>query len=117
MTRARIIFPIRYSLAKEHNTSIANLVKTNRIAPRDILRVGRTLTVSTAAPVPLPALANPPEITRKIAYTVRVGDSLARIAKRFGVGITDLAKWNRLKVQEYLQPGQRLTVYVDAINI
>ncbi|MFL6870692.1 MAG: LysM peptidoglycan-binding domain-containing protein [Candidatus Azotimanducaceae bacterium] len=65
----------------------------------------------------MPALlADPPEITRKIAYTVRVGDSLARIAKRFGVGITDLAKWNRLKVQEYLQPGQRLTVYVDAIN-
>ena len=106
-----------WSIAKKHNTSIANLVKTNRIAPRDILRIGRTLTVSTAAPVNLPALlADPPEITRKIAYTVRVGDSLARIAKRFGVGITDLAKWNRLKVQEYLQPGQRLTVYVDAIN-
>ena len=123
MTLARSIFRIRvrsgdslWSIAKEHNTSIADLVKTNRIAPRDILRVGRTLTVSTAAPVTLPALADPPEITRQIAYTVRVGDSLARIAKRFGVGITDLAKWNRLKVQEYLQPGQRLTVYVDAVN-
>ena len=105
-----------WSIAKKHNTSIANLVKTNRIAPRDILRIGRTLTVSTAAPVALSTLADPPEITRKIAYTVRKGDSLARIAKRFGVGITDLAKWNRLKVQEYLQPGQRLTVYVDAVN-
>jgi membrane-bound lytic murein transglycosylase D len=105
-----------WSIAKKHNISIASLVKTNRIAPRDILRVGRTLTISAATPVPLPTLATPPEITRKIAYTVRVGDSLARIAERFGVGITDLAKWNSLEVQEYLQPGQRLTVYVDAVN-
>ncbi len=103
-----------WSIAKAHNVSIASLVKTNRIAPREVLPIGRKLNVPTA--VPLPVLGEPLEVTRKIAYTVRKGDSLARIAKRFGVGVSELAEWNRLDLQKYLQPGQRLTVYVDAAN-
>jgi len=105
-----------WSIAKAHNVSIASLVKTNRIAPREVLPIGRKLNVPTSAPVTLPALGRPQEVTRKVAYTVRKGDSLARIAKRFGVGVAELAKWNRLDLQKYLQPGQRLTVYVDAAN-
>ena len=107
---------MRWSIAKAHNVSIASLVKTNRIAPREVLPIGRKLNVPTSAPVTLPALGRPQEVTRKVDYTVRKGDSLARIAKRFGVGVAELAKWNRLDLQKYLQPGQRLTVYVDAAN-
>ena len=105
-----------WSIAKAHNVSIASLVKTNRIAPREVLPIGRKLNVPTSAPVTLPALGRPQEVTRKVAYTVRKGDSLARIAKRFGVGVAEIARWNRLDLQKYLQPGQRLTVYVDAAN-
>ena len=105
-----------WSIAKAHNVSIASLVKTNRIAPREVLPIGRKLNVPSAVPIPLPVINGPREVTRKVAYTVRKGDSLARIAKRFGVGVSDLAKWNRLDLQKYLQPGQRLTVYVDAAN-
>ena len=56
------------------------------------------------------------DIFRKIAYRVRKGDSLARIAKRFQVTVKDLAKWNRLDVKRYLQPGQRLTIYMDVLD-
>ena len=56
------------------------------------------------------------DIIRKIAYRVREGDSLARIATRFQVTVKDLAKWNRLDVKRYLQPGQRLTIYVDVLD-
>jgi membrane-bound lytic murein transglycosylase D len=44
---------------------------------------------------------------------VRKGDSLARISSRFKVTVTDLRKWNTLRKDRYLQPGQRLKLYVD----
>ena len=45
-------------------------------------------------------------------YTVRRGDSLYRIAERFRVSVVDLKKWNTLP-DKYLQPGQKLKLYVD----
>ena len=105
-----------WSIAKAHNVSIAALVKTNQIAPRDVLRSGREIKVPTKKSLIAPSMTDPAAVTRKIAYTARKGDSLARIAKRFGVGIEDLAKWNQLDLTKYLQSGQRLTVYVDAVD-
>jgi membrane-bound lytic murein transglycosylase D len=49
---------------------------------------------------------------RKITYRVRRGDSLARISQRFKVTIRQLRKWNGIKGNKYLQPGQELTLYV-----
>ncbi|WP_287962802.1 LysM peptidoglycan-binding domain-containing protein, partial [Alcanivorax sp.] len=46
---------------------------------------------------------------RKLRYQVREGDSLYRIAHRFGVRIPDLKRWNRL-VTNRIRPGQTLTV-------
>jgi membrane-bound lytic murein transglycosylase D len=52
--------------------------------------------------------------TRRIGYTVRNGDSLARISDKFRVSISSLKRWNKkLNGKKYLQPGERLTLYVD----
>ena len=50
---------------------------------------------------------------RKVRYGVRRGDSLAKIANKFNVSVRDISSWNRLDVRDYLQPGQRLTLFVD----
>ena len=50
---------------------------------------------------------------RKLQYTVRNGDSLYLIAKKFRVDIDEIARWNKLNKNKYLQPGQKLTVFVD----
>ena len=50
---------------------------------------------------------------RKVSYTVKSGESLSVIAKRLGVKVSDLQKWNNLKNNK-LKPGQRLTYFVDA---
>ena len=52
--------------------------------------------------------------TRRIGYTVRNGDSLALISDKFRVSISSLKRWNKkLDGKKYLQPGERLTLYVD----
>ena len=49
---------------------------------------------------------------RKITYRVRRGDSLSRISHRFRVTVRQLRRWNGIKGNKYLQPGQELTLYV-----
>jgi membrane-bound lytic murein transglycosylase D len=48
----------------------------------------------------------------RTGYRVRQGDSLYRIAGKFNVSIDQLINWNSLNPSAYLQPGQKLTLYV-----
>jgi membrane-bound lytic murein transglycosylase D len=45
-------------------------------------------------------------------YRVREGDSLYLIAGKFNITIDDIITWNSLDPKKYLQPGQKLTLYL-----
>jgi membrane-bound lytic murein transglycosylase D len=46
----------------------------------------------------------------RIRYRVKSGDYLGKIAERYGVGVSQIKKWNGLKSNN-LKVGQRLTIY------
>lgn len=50
------------------------------------------------------------ESTSSRTYTVRTGDSLWRIAQKFGVDVDALVKVNRLKNANQIQPGDKLVI-------
>jgi len=50
------------------------------------------------------------EANHKIRYRVRSGDYLGKIAKRYGVGVSKIKRWNGLQSNN-LRIGQRLTIY------
>ena len=109
-----------WELARAHGVSVRALAKWNGMAPRDPLRPGQKLVIWSRRGAATASLQNvdfrpPPKrrITKRIGYRVRKGDSLARISRKFRVSISQLRKWNNLPRGQYLQPGQRLTVYVD----
>lgn len=56
---------------------------------------------------PLPELV---ERNASIRYKVQNGDYLGRIAKKFGVQISEIKRWNGLK-NSNIRAGQRLTIY------
>jgi len=56
---------------------------------------------------PLPQLF---EMKKRTRYRVRSGDFLGKIARRFGVRVSDLKRWNGLRSNK-LKIGQRLTIY------
>lgn len=56
----------------------------------------------------------PPRDYETRTYKVRRGDSLAAIARRFGVTIDHLMTVNGLTSKKILRPGQRLVLYVPA---
>ncbi|MBT8395105.1 MAG: LysM peptidoglycan-binding domain-containing protein [Flavobacteriaceae bacterium] len=54
-----------------------------------------------------------PEFTKtksQIRYRVRSGDYLGKIARRYGVRVSDLKRWNGLRSNN-IRIGQRLTIY------
>ena len=51
-----------------------------------------------------------------IRYRVRSGDYLGKIAERYGVGVSQIKRWNNLKSSN-LRIGQRLTIYPRKIGI
>ena len=100
-----------WDLSKQYKVSVRKLAAWNGMAPGDPLRIGQKLVVWVNQPTS--ATLHPGSQARPIHYTVRKGDSLARISSRFKVTVTDLRKWNALRKGRYLQPGQRLKLYVD----
>jgi membrane-bound lytic murein transglycosylase D len=107
-----------WKIAQQYKVSLRKLAAWNGMAPRDPLKIGQKLVIWTKQPI---TAVNTQAVSliesnrlQKISYRVRKGDSLARISNKFSVKIVDLKRWNNaIKNKKYLQPGDRLTVYVD----
>ena len=106
-----------WDLSRQHSVSVSQLARWNAMAPRDPLTPGQRLVVWTRA-TKSSAPSGPMQraVTQKLGYVVRQGDSLYRISNRFKVTVAELRKWNNLSEGGYLQPGQRLTLYVNVIG-
>jgi len=106
-----------WSIAQRYGVTHRSLAKWNGMAPGDPLSIGKKLvvwtnrTVADAGPATSPIQTG--ATTRKLRYTVRNGDSLYVIARKFRVGIDQIARWNGIDRNKILRPGQKLTMYVD----
>ncbi len=90
------------------------------MAPGDPLFPGKTLVIwskdATSSSTVVASRDRDKAMVRRVGYSVRKGDSLAAIANRFSVNVSDIASWNDLNTARYLQPGQSLVLYVDIRN-
>jgi len=93
-------------IAIKLGVSVASLKQQNNLRGANV-RIGQTLTVGDSGT----SLA---DNSNSITYRVRKGDSLASIARRHGVDIKDVMRWNTvLSSTKDIQPGDRLTLYVN----
>ncbi len=102
-----------WKIAKNQNVSIKNIAKWNNLDIKTSLKPGQKLKVQTTSNTTPPSQNS----LRKLKYKVRKGDSLYRIAAKFDVKINDILAWNQLSKSRYLKPGQRLTLFVNVLNI
>lgn len=112
-----------WDIARKYNVRMNQLAQWNAMSPRDPLRIGQQLTVWRKPAISSARSANDlnqlhphNNTTKRISYVVRKGDSLALISQRFNVKVSELRNWNSLHKNEYLQPGQKLTLYIDIID-
>jgi membrane-bound lytic murein transglycosylase D len=96
-------------IAKKNEVSVRTLKRSNNLT-NNLINVGQVLIIK--------APSNPKATPiRKLNYQVRSGDSLYLIAKKFNLKIADITSWNKLDKNKYLQPGQRLTLYINPLRI
>ncbi len=102
-----------WRIAQQHQVSVRQLAKWNAMAPGDLLKPNQLLNIWLADGALHPTTqVSPLNKHQTIRYTVKNGDSLYLISKRFKVDISDLKHWNQLN-KKYLKPGQKLKIIVD----
>jgi len=105
-----------WDISRKYKIRVSQLASWNGMSPKDTLKPGQQLVIWAKTPnrANRQFVSLPRNVThQQVHYRVRKGDSLARIAQKFSVTIAKLRQWNSLKKGKYLQPGQRLTLYVD----
>jgi LysM repeat protein len=95
-----------WEIAQRHHTTVAVLRKLNDLPGSGTIYVGDLLKV--------PGAATPKPRTRTVekGYTVRPGDNLTSIAKRYGVSIRTIQVRNKLPRNGIVVIGRRLAIPV-----
>jgi LysM repeat protein len=115
-----------YVIAKRFDVKQADLRDANGIENPDQLKIGQRLTIPTKSTMPMGQEGQqkiqggvPPAPKRTSSramgdptdlYTIKSGDSVAKIADELGVNESDLLEMNNLEASSRLQVGKKLLV-------
>lgn len=105
-----------WNIARKYKVNYRSIAKWNGMAPKDPLRPGQNLVIWDQGSNKK-TTGGASTVIRNIIYKVRPGDSIARIAQKFSLKVADVIRWNALNAKKYLQPGQKLKLYIDVTRI
>ena len=94
-------------IALWYNTTVEELVKLNNIQNPNLIYVGQRILILAS---------DEPNKEKEITYTVRYGDSLWKIANRYGVSVNSLVTLNNIQNPNLIYPGQQIKVKVSSNN-
>jgi len=109
-------------IARQFGTSVRAITSANGITEKSLLHIGQSIRVPIAGARPTSAapaksassaFSQAPARTsaQKVAYRVRRGDNLYRIARKYGTTVESLRSWNGLQSSSAIYPGDVLTIY------
>jgi LysM repeat protein len=95
-----------WKISKKFNTTVDKLAELNGINVDDILDIGQKLKIKdTNVNKKLT-----PNKQQNIIYTIKKGDSLWKISKKFNTTVDKLAELNGINVDDILDIGQKIKV-------
>lgn len=99
------------AIARRHDLTIERLVALNGLRDPNRIFAGQRLRLepAPAAPAPAPAAAAPAAAAAR-THTVRAGEHLTGIARRYGVTISAITTANRIADPSRIYAGQRLAI-------
>ena len=102
------------TIARRYATTVTELKRLNhlrgdQVKPGKGAAKGETRTAKADAAPARQATAPAKKTPRITYYTIRLGDTLASIARQFKVAAADLLRWNRVSPSG-LKPGKTLTI-------
>ncbi len=108
------------AIAAAHNVSSQSIILLNHLDPNCNLSVGRDLLIPlpTPTPTPLPTATLGAVVATQVPrteYTVHAGDTLAGIAKFYGVTVADLMDVNGISDPASIRTGQVLIIPLERV--
>lgn len=105
-----------YNIAKRYGMTAKQLIALNGLK-NSKLHHGQILSVKSQRKTTQIASKSAKAKTRiasaKTHYTVKRGETLSSIAKKFNVAASDLQRWNNLNGKHTLMPGRKLVILKD----
>ncbi|NPA24571.1 MAG: LysM peptidoglycan-binding domain-containing protein [Deltaproteobacteria bacterium] len=121
--KQHIVYRVRkgdslWKISRRYRVKVTDLQRWNRMGRKTALKPGQKLhiyrngggsggKVRTASNTKRKSRKK----VRKKIVTLRKGDNLWLISRRYRVSVADLERWNNIRSRTILQPGQRLIVY------
>ncbi len=97
-----------FNISKKFAVSRNDIANWNNISPSSNVRLGQKLVIKGS--IQQVASVAPTHLVR---YTVKQGDSLMQLSRKFGVTVNELRKSNPEAGSKGLRPGQHLKILVD----
>jgi membrane-bound lytic murein transglycosylase D len=104
------------SIARRTGTGIDQLKKWNNVSGKTPIKPGQSLVVldkDAGKKLTLAKAGAGIRPSQSLKYTVKHGDSLGTISRKFNVSMADLRKWNGTNIDKQFKPGLNLTVARD----
>ena len=109
-------------IAKQYHTTVKVLKRINEL-DSSMIRVGQAIMVPVALQEldsytlsqeqRLASLQNSHSSKQKVSHTVKSGDTLWDIARKYKISTNQLAKWNGMAPGDMLHPGKTLVVWQE----
>ncbi|HLT64636.1 MAG TPA: LysM peptidoglycan-binding domain-containing protein [Pseudohongiella sp.] len=104
------------TIARRFNTTVPQLMQLNQITDAHRIRAGQVLLLphdTNMITQTLVAATEPPPVQAGGSYTVRPGDTLSAIARRYRVDESDIRRLNGITDPRRLRAGQELRLPAD----
>jgi membrane-bound lytic murein transglycosylase D len=108
--------------ARRHGMTETDLRSVNNIPPRMLIKAGSTLLVPRSAKMETDVASNvadnaqmtfsPEVVTRRSTVKARKGETVASIAKRYGLAAASVAEWNNVGASSAFKLGQQVVVFL-----
>ena len=107
--------------------SETDLRAVNNIPPRMLIKAGSTLLVPRSAKMETDVAGHvadnaqmtlaPEVVTRRTTVKARKGETVASIAKRYGLNLASVAEWNSVAVSAPFKLGQSVVVFLPIKSV
>ena len=106
-----------WDISRKYGVNLRTVARSNGIGLSSLLQPGQKLKIYRPASQKK-MIRSERERIRKINYKVRNGESLSIIGQKFNISVNQILKWNTsFKNRKYLQPGDRLVIFVNVVKL
>lgn len=99
-------------IASRYGTTVQEIAQINEIQNVNLIYPGQVLRIVTNTSIN----GRETNSTGKTYYTIKRGDTLSRIARKYAISVQNIVEWNNILNPNLIYPGQTLILYENNSN-